>query len=96
MREAVCGTVSGADTAANPDGKSAAEPDRDPIAREAWTSTHRGRRVAMLRLSYLAPSIVGLILKGRQPAELTAKRLVALSQTLPLAWAELERHLGIC
>ena len=41
----------------------------------------------LLRLSYLAPDIIAAILKGSQPAELTASRLAQL-KNLPLDWAE--------
>ena len=47
----------------------------------------------MLRLSFLAPDIVAAILKGKQPAELTASRL-ARWKNLPLDWAEQRKALG--
>jgi site-specific DNA recombinase len=62
---------------------------------EAWTSTYRARRIALLRLSYLAPHVVRVILNGRQPADLSAKRLIALSNDLPMVWANQLRYLGM-
>ncbi|MEQ1611527.1 MAG: recombinase family protein [Hyphomicrobiaceae bacterium] len=47
----------------------------------------KGRMTSLMRLSYLAPSIVDEILSGRQPPELSAKRLLQLSRDLPLDWA---------
>jgi hypothetical protein len=40
-----------------------------------------------LPLAFLAPDIVEAILKGRQPIELTAARLMRI-RDLPLSWAE--------
>jgi site-specific DNA recombinase len=37
----------------------------------------------LVRLSYLSPEIVGAILAGQQPVELTSTRLVMLSRDLP-------------
>ncbi len=48
----------------------------------------KGRLTALLRLMYLAPSIIEDILGGRQPPELSPKRLLRTSQSLPLDWAE--------
>jgi site-specific DNA recombinase len=51
--------------------------------------------VAVLgRLSYLSPEIVGAILVGRQPIELTPARLAMLSRNLPHDWQEQRRLLG--
>ncbi len=47
----------------------------------------------LLRLSFLAPDIVAAILKGAQPAELTASRL-AQWKNLPLDWTEQRKVLG--
>ncbi len=47
----------------------------------------------LLRLSYLAPDIIAAILKGSQPAELTASRLAQL-KNLPLDWAEQRKALS--
>ena len=51
----------------------------------ARTTKSKGRMTALMRVSYLAPDIVGDILAGRQPPELSVKRLVRTSQNLPLA-----------
>lgn len=40
---------------------------------------------SILKLAYLAPDLVEIILDGRQPAELTLK---ALMETLPVEWAD--------
>lgn len=55
----------------------------------------RGHVSALVRLSYLSPHIVGDILDGRQPVDLTRLRLLALSRNLPLAWPEQLHHLGM-
>ena len=47
----------------------------------------------IIRLAFLAPEIVTAILKGRQPIELTAEKLVRNSR-LPLCWAEQRQQLG--
>ena len=48
----------------------------------------------LVRLSYLAPEIVGTILAGRQPVELSAKRLMVLAKDLPNDWRQQRPHLG--
>jgi len=55
----------------------------------AW----KGAVSRVLPIAYLAPDIVEAILEGRQPPELTAKRLRGLPE-IPLAWAEQRRLLG--
>ena len=47
----------------------------------------------LVRLSYLAPDITEAILDGRQPLDLTADKLLALSR-LPLTWCEQRTVLG--
>jgi site-specific DNA recombinase len=47
----------------------------------------------LVRLSYLAPDIVQVILDGRQPRDLTTDRLMAHSR-LPLAWRDQRTALG--
>jgi len=42
-------------------------------------------------LAFLAPDIVKGILEGRQPTELTAKRLISLAPKIPLLWADQAR-----
>jgi site-specific DNA recombinase len=49
---------------------------------------------ALVRLSYLAPSIVRACLEGRQPVGLTPTRLLTSSQDLPHDWQEQRRFLG--
>ncbi len=48
----------------------------------------KGRLTALMRVSYLAPDIIEDMLAGRQPPELSPKRLVRGSQGLPLDWKE--------
>ena len=48
----------------------------------------------LLHLAYLAPDIIEAILDGRQPTELTAKRLQRLCP-LPLDWSEQRQRLGM-
>jgi hypothetical protein len=48
----------------------------------------------LVRLSYLSPEIVGAILVGQQPVELTSTRLAMLSRTLPHDWQDQRRLLG--
>ena len=47
----------------------------------------KGRMTSLMRLSYLAPEIVVEILSGRQPVDLSPKRLLRMSKDLPLNWA---------
>jgi site-specific DNA recombinase len=47
----------------------------------------------ILQLAFLAPDIVEAILAGRQPIELTSKRLKRIG-SLPLHWQEQRRMLG--
>jgi site-specific DNA recombinase len=62
------------------------------IARaERVTSSYVARTV---HLAFLAPDIVEAMLDGRQPVELTAKRLGRMLP-LPLDWAEQRRALGV-
>jgi hypothetical protein len=53
----------------------------------------KGAVSRVLPLAYLAPDIVEMILEGRQPPGLTAKRLRGMPE-LPLDWAEQRRLLG--
>jgi hypothetical protein len=56
------------------------------IAREEQVS---GAYVySLLRLPSLAPDIVTAIINGRNPPQLTAKRLMRLSPRLPIDWVE--------
>lgn len=49
---------------------------------------------SVLRLSSLAPDIVNAIVNGRNPPQLTAKKLMRLSPHLPIDWAEQRTLLG--
>ena len=42
----------------------------------------------VLCLAFLAPEITNAILEGRQPTELTAKRLIGSALKIPLLWAD--------
>jgi hypothetical protein len=53
----------------------------------------KGYLTSLMRLSYLAPSIIDDILNGRQPPRLSAKHLLRTSSTLPLAWGAQRAHL---
>ena len=62
------------------------------LAAEAGTSRSYFTRI--LRLGFLAPDLVTMILRGRQPVELTARRL-SLHRRLPIVWADQIAALGI-
>jgi site-specific DNA recombinase len=47
-----------------------------------------------MRLSYLAPEIVGALLAGRHPIELTPTWLLQISKHLPHDWKKQRRFLG--
>ncbi|MDT7952524.1 MAG: hypothetical protein RQ966_13555 [Acetobacteraceae bacterium] len=57
----------------------------DELARKVGLAPKRAAWI--LRLSWLAPSITEAILNGKQPAQLTADRLVRTSR-LPIDWRE--------
>jgi hypothetical protein len=46
------------------------------------------RPTSLIRLSHLAPEILGALLAGRHPIELTPTRLLRLSKNLPHDWKE--------
>jgi hypothetical protein len=48
--------------------------------------TNKCRLTSLIRLSHLAPEIVGALLAGRHPIELTPPRLLRLSKNLPHDW----------
>jgi site-specific DNA recombinase len=52
------------------------------------------RLTSLIRLSYLAPEIVGALLAGRHPIELTPAQLLRLSKNLSHDWMEQRRSLG--
>jgi DNA invertase Pin-like site-specific DNA recombinase len=53
-----------------------------------------GQLVALVRLSYLAPSLVRDCIEGRQPVELTPTQLLKLGKDLPHDWSAQRTHLG--
>jgi hypothetical protein len=53
----------------------------------------KGRLTALMRLTHLAPSIIEDILAGRQPPELSTKRLLRTSLDLPLVWSQQRKFL---
>lgn len=58
-------------------------PPLDAVAHEVRITASYATRV--VRLAFLAPDIVAAILAGKQPAGLTANKLMADTR-LPLAW----------
>jgi hypothetical protein len=63
---------------------------RDIAKRDGIDPSDVGR---ILQLAFLAPDIIEAILAGREPIELTAKRLKRIGR-LPLDWREQRRALG--
>ena len=63
-------------------------------APDARLGVRRDYVAVLVRLSYLSPEIVGAILVGQQPIELTPTRLVMLSRDLPHDWRDQRRLLG--
>jgi site-specific DNA recombinase len=55
---------------------------------------NKGRLTSLIRLSHLAPEIVGALLAGRHPIELTPTRPLQLSKNLPHDWKEQHCFLG--
>lgn len=53
----------------------------------------RSYLIRVLRLNFLAPDIVKAILQGKQPPELTARKLM-LDTRFPLDWNEQRKRLG--
>ena len=48
----------------------------------------------LLRLSTLAPDIITAIINGKNPPQLTAKKLMRLTPRIPVDWAEQRKLLG--
>ena len=75
-------------------GKRMFEPGGPPLdqiaAEEKITSSYASR---IVRLKFLAPDIVAAILAGKQPAGLTANKLMADTR-LPLDWRDQRTALG--
>lgn len=53
------------------------------------------RLTGLVRLSYLAPSIVEDLISGRHPIGLSAKRLLRRSKDLPVDWQQQRKFLGL-
>ena len=53
----------------------------------------KGYLTSLMRISYLSPQIIDDILNGRQPPELSAKRLLRTSSTPPFDWDAQRTHL---
>jgi len=53
------------------------------------------RLTGLVRLSYLAPSIVEELISGRHPIGLSAKRLLKRSKDLPADWQQQRKFLGL-
>ena len=66
-------------------------PPLDAVAREEWITASYATR--LVRLAFLAPDIVTAILAGKQPAGLTADKLMADTR-LPLDWRDQRAALG--
>ncbi len=71
-----------------------ADTDESMNAITARLGKSKGHMTLLLRLSYLAPSIVDDIFAGRGPTDLGPHRLRSLSKDLPLDWAGQRRFLG--
>lgn len=54
----------------------------------------KAKATNLLRLSWLAPTLVNAILDGDQPARLTPKTLLAAAKDLPNDWSEQAEYLG--
>lgn len=52
------------------------------------TGQSNGHLTSLIRIANLSPDIVRLILQGRQPADMSASRLVGLSREFPSGWAD--------
>ncbi len=48
----------------------------------------------LLRLPSLAPDIITAIVNGKNPPQLTAKKLMRLALEIPVDWAEQRKLLG--
>jgi hypothetical protein len=48
----------------------------------------------LLRLPSLAPDIITAIINGKNPPQLTAKKLMRLALQIPIDWAEQRKLLG--
>jgi DNA invertase Pin-like site-specific DNA recombinase len=64
--------------------------DADAEPPSSYSQKHLAR---MARLTFLAPDITAAILDGTQPASLTARKLLKMSE-MPLAWTDQRKMLG--
>jgi site-specific DNA recombinase len=64
----------------------------DALAKEV--GVRRDYLTVLVRLSYLAPEIVGAILAGQQPVDLMPTRLIARCKDLPQDWRAQRSYLG--
>ena len=71
-----------------------ADTDESMNAITARLGKSKGHMTLLLRISYLAPSIIDDVLAGRGPTDLGPHRLMRLSKDLPLDWAGQRRFLG--
>ena len=55
-----------------------------------WEASSRNR----LRLPSLAPDIITAIINGKNPPQLTAKKLMRLALQIPVDWTEQRKLLG--
>jgi site-specific DNA recombinase len=69
------------------------EPERDPQGLAQQVDPNRTYTALLLRLSWLAPDITQAILRGRQPATLTADKLSRATR-IPLDWQAQREALG--
>jgi site-specific DNA recombinase len=60
----------------------------------ATVGVSRSYFIRIFRLSFLAPEITKIIVQGRQPPELRAKRLI-LAGKLASAWSDQRQQLGL-
>jgi site-specific DNA recombinase len=70
----------------------ASRSSRNDIAREERVTA--AYVYTLLRLPWLAPDITTAIVNGRQPPQLSAKKLMRLTAHLPADWAEQRALLG--
>jgi hypothetical protein len=67
---------------------------RDIAGEERVSGTYVYSILRLSSLAPLAPDIVTAIINGRNPPQLTAKRLMRLSPQLPIDWVEQRKLLG--
>ena len=60
----------------------------------ARSECRQGYVYRLLRLPSLAPDIVTAIVNGKNPPQLTAKKLMRLTPQIPVDWSEQRKLLG--